>query len=97
MVIITYKIIKEYSKLNSSITEALNRWYTITSLSNWNNLTDIQNDFNTVDYVGNDRYIFNIGGNKYRLIAMIHFSTRTVYIRFIGTHKEYDKIDCKTI
>jgi mRNA-degrading endonuclease HigB of HigAB toxin-antitoxin module len=47
--------------------------------------------------VGNDRYVFNIKGNKYRLVAMIFFNIRTVYIRFIGTHTEYDKIDCSTI
>jgi mRNA interferase HigB len=50
-----------------------------------------------VDYVGNDRYVFDISGNKYRVVVMIHFSTRTLYIRFVGTHKQYDKMDCKTI
>ncbi|RZK73606.1 MAG: type II toxin-antitoxin system HigB family toxin, partial [Pedobacter sp.] len=57
----------------------------------------IKNDFNHVDYVGNDRYVFNIKGNTYRLVTMIFFDTRTIYIRFIGTHKEYDKVDCKNI
>ena len=66
-------------------------------MSNWNKLADVKETFSDIDFVGNDRYVFNIGGNKYRLVAMIHFSTRTVYIRFIGTHKEYDKIDCSTI
>jgi mRNA interferase HigB len=47
--------------------------------------------------VGNDRYVFNIMGNNYRIIAMIHFKVRTVYILFIGTHKDYNKIDAKTI
>ncbi|MDD2982812.1 MAG: type II toxin-antitoxin system HigB family toxin [Crocinitomicaceae bacterium] len=53
--------------------------------------------FNSVDSVGNDRYVFNIKGNNYRLVAMIFFDIRTIYIRFIGTHKEYDKVDCKTV
>jgi mRNA interferase HigB len=53
--------------------------------------------FNSADSVGNDRYVFNVGGNKYRIVAMIHFNKRTVYLRFVGTHKQYDKIDCKTI
>ncbi|MCB0517743.1 MAG: type II toxin-antitoxin system HigB family toxin [Saprospiraceae bacterium] len=47
--------------------------------------------FNSVDYVGNDRYVFNIRGNNYRLFAMIFFNKRTVFVRFIGTHAEYDK------
>ena len=49
--------------------------------------------FNILDYIGNDRYVFNIKGNDYRLVTMIFFNSRTVYIRFIGTHEEYDKID----
>ena len=48
--------------------------------------------FPATDYVGNDLYVFNLGGNKYRLIARVFFSVRTVYIRFIGTHREYDKV-----
>ena len=58
---------------------------------------DIKNDFNSVDYVGNNRYVFNIKGNKYRLVVIIIFISKKVYIRFIGTHSEYDKIDCKNI
>jgi mRNA interferase HigB len=54
--------------------------------------------FNSVDAVGNDRYVFNIRGNNYRLIAMIFFDVRTVYIRFVGTHSEYDKLkDCSQV
>jgi mRNA interferase HigB len=53
--------------------------------------------FNSVDVVGNDRYVFNIKGNSYRLVAMIFFDIRTIYIRFIGTHSEYDKIDCALV
>lgn len=57
----------------------------------------MKKDFNHVDYVGNDRYVFNIKGNTYRLVTMIFFDKRTIYIRFIGTHNEYDKVDCKSI
>lgn len=48
-------------------------------------------------YVGNDRYVFNIKGNSFRLVAMIFFDKRTVYIRYLGTHSDYDKINCSTI
>ena len=53
--------------------------------------------FNSADYVGNGRFVFNIRGNKYRLVASVAFSTRTVYIKFIGTHSEYDAIDATTV
>lgn len=79
------------------IIDALNKWYGDSKRSDWKNLSAIKKMFNSVDYVGNDRYVFNIKGNKYRLVVMIHFPKRTMYIRFIGTHAEYDKIDCKTI
>ena len=48
--------------------------------------------FGSVDFVGNDLYVFNIKGNQYRLIVRIKFKIRTIYIRFIGTHKEYDRV-----
>ena len=50
-----------------------------------------------MDYVGNDGYAFNVKGNKYRLVVMIDFNTRTVYIKFVGTHAGYDKIDVSAI
>lgn len=53
--------------------------------------------FNSVDAVGNDRFVFNIRGNNYRLVAMIFFDIRTVYTRFVGMHNEYNKIDCSAI
>jgi mRNA interferase HigB len=73
------------------------RWYLITYEANWKNVHEIIQDFGYVDPVGNDRFVFNLSGNNYRLVTMIHFNTRTVYIRFIGTHDEYDKINCSTI
>jgi mRNA interferase HigB len=77
--------------------QSLNNWYEITKSSDWRKLSDIKNTFNSVDYVGNDRYVFNIKGNDYRIVTMIFFDKRTIYIRFVGTHTEYDKIDCSTI
>lgn len=69
----------------------------LVKLSNWHDFHNIKETFNSVDSVGNDRYVFNVGGNIYCIVVMIHFSIRTVYIRFVGTHKEYDRINCKTV
>lgn len=61
-------------------------------------MADIKQTFNTVDYVGNDRYVFDIKGNNYRIVAIVLFINQKVYMRFIGTHKEYEKIkDIKNI
>ncbi len=97
MVIISKTILAEFGVKHADSVEALNKWYASTKQSDWNNLSDVKQSFNNVDYVGNDRYVFNIKGNKYRLVVMMFLSIRTVYIRFIGTHAEYDKIDCAII
>lgn len=57
----------------------------------------MRKDFNSVDYVGNQRYVFNIKGNNYRLIVAVKFTPELVYIRYVGTHQEYDRIDVSNI
>ena len=97
MVIISKTVLMEFGNKHSDSAEALNKWYEVSKKAKWNSLSDIKKSFSTVDYVGNDRYVFNIKGNKYRLVAMIFFNIRTVFVRFIGTHAQYDKIDCSEI
>ncbi|WP_338409571.1 type II toxin-antitoxin system HigB family toxin [uncultured Flavobacterium sp.] len=93
MRIITYKRIQEFSEKHSDSKIPLNVWYYTTNAKSWKKLSDIKQDFNSVDYVGNNRYVFNIKGNDYRLIAIISFNAQKVYIRFIGTHAAYNKIN----
>jgi mRNA interferase HigB len=76
---------------------ALERWYHIALNSQWKNFGDMKVDFPSVDYVGNQHYVFNIRGNRYRLVVVIKFVIGYVYIRFVGTHQEYDRIDCQNI
>ena len=97
MVIIAKSALTSFAERHVDSSEALEKWYEFVLKSNWNSLSQIKLDFSSVDYVGCDRYVFNIKGNRYRIIALIHFSVRTVYIRFVGTHSEYDKINAKTI
>ena len=97
MVVISKAILREFGLLHPDAIEALNHWYAIAIDADWSNLSDLRQQFNSVDYVGNDRFVFNIRGNRYRLVAMIFFDIRTVYVRFIGTHQEYDKINVSII
>jgi len=97
MRIITFSAIKEFINKHSNSDVALRDWYKKTEKSEWTCFADIKQTFNSVDNVGNNRFVFNIKGNDYRLVAIIIFSSKKVYIRFIGTHKEYDKIDCSNI
>lgn len=97
MVILSKAIINEFITREPRATEALLQWYRSAKAAEWSNFQNIKKTFNSVDAVGNDRFVFNIKGNKYRLVAVIHFNTRTVYIVFLGNHSEYDKIDASTI
>lgn len=92
MRIVTYKRIEEFSEKHADAEIPLNFWYHTVVAKKWNNLNDIRNDFNSVDYVGNHRFVFNIKDNNYRVVAIISFNAKKVYIRFIGTHSEYDRI-----
>lgn len=97
MRIFTEQTLKEYIANNPKSKVALQEWVTIVKKSNWNCFSDVKSTFNSVDNVGKQHYVFNIKGNTYRLVVVIKFTIKFVYIRFIGTHSEYDKIDCRTI
>ena len=73
------------------------RWFAEVLLCDWKNFHELKQTYNSTDAIGNDRFVFNVGGNKYRIVAMIHFNKRTVYLRFVGTHREYNRIDCSVI
>ncbi len=97
MRIVTFLRIKEFINKHSTSDVGLRDWYFKTKNSNWKNLNEVKQTFNSVDYIGNNRYVFNIKGNDYRLVAIIIFASKKVYIRFIGTHAEYNNIDCSNI
>lgn len=99
MRVISHRKLKEFfespGKEDSRV--PLERWYDIAQCAEWHNFSDIREDFPSADYVGNQRYVFNIKGNKYRLVVVVKFTIGRLYIRFVGTHAEYDKIDCSII
>ena|SRR6266487_6026402 len=90
MVVITKGAIHAFAKKHTDALIPLNDWYDKTKKAQWRKFSEVKLTFNSVDSIGNDRYIFNIGGNNFRILAMIHFDIRTVYIRAILTHPEYD-------
>lgn len=88
------KIIDYYTD-NPDAEVALEEWYHKTKRAEWTCFADMKKTFNSVDNVGNQHYVFNIRGNNYRLVVVIKFTIKTVLIRFIGTHADYDKLDVK--
>ncbi|MFQ3598757.1 MAG: type II toxin-antitoxin system HigB family toxin [Chloroherpetonaceae bacterium] len=97
MVIIKKKTLDDFAKRHADALLPLKAWYQTTVAANWRSFADVKKDFPSTDYVGNERYVFNIKGNAYRLVVLIRFSIRTVFIKFIGTHAEYDQIDATTV
>ena len=98
MRVISFSMIRDFTAKHADADVALRDWYKRTTKANWMNFADIKQTFNTVDYVGNDRYVFDIKGNNYRIVAVVLFINKKVYMRFVGTHEEYDKIkDIKNI
>jgi len=92
----TLKEFYEQSKYNDS-KDSLESWHKEAINSNWNNPNEIKQQYKNASIVGNNRVVFNIHGNKYRLIVKINYSAKIVLIRFLGTHKEYDNVDAKEV
>lgn len=77
--------------------EPVMAWYREVKAADWRNPPEIKRDFRSASILKDGRVIFNIAGNKYRIVVWINYPYRVVYIRFIGTHKMYDAIDAQSI
>ena len=97
MRVIAKKILREFWEKHNDCEQQLKAWYQETSKAEWQNSNEVKLDYPTASIVGDNRIVFNIKGNTYRLIVKINFDYQMVWIRFIGTHSEYDKINAKTI
>ena len=76
---------------------SLRSWYHDAKCSGWKNSNELKQQYKNASIVGEGRVLFNIKGNKYRLVVSIDYGYQVIFIRFIGTHIQYDKIDAKTI
>ena len=93
MVVISYAIVRDFIDANPQAADVMNNWYRVMSKADWSNFHEIKSMFsNSVDAIGNDRFVFNVGGGNYRIIVLIFFDVRTMYVRFVGRHSEYDKL-----
>jgi mRNA interferase HigB len=72
-------------------------WHKEAEVADWSSPADIKRQFGTASILGSGRVVFNIAGNKYRLVVAIRYDSKIVFIRFVGTHAEYDKIDAEEI
>ena len=97
MRVIAKKTLRDFWKKHKDCEQQLKSWYQEVSNTEWKNSNEIKLEYPTASIIGNNRVVFNIKGNTYRLIIKINFDYQIIWIRFIGTHTEYDKINAKTI
>ncbi len=93
MRIIARGTLREFWEKCKDAEQPLRSWFDLVKSANWEKPNDIKQIFNSADILPNNRVVFDIKGNTYRLIVQINYKFKIIYIRFIGTHAEYDKID----
>ena len=98
MQIIAKRTLRVFWERHPQARTPLQSWFAMVSKSAWNSPADVKAEFGTtVDFVADNRVIFDIGGNKFRLVVRVAYSHKRVLIKFVGTHAEYDKIDAGTV
>ena len=98
MQVLLFSALRAFGQIHPKARPALAVWYARVKAAQWNGPQDVKNDFGaTVDFVADDRIIFDVGSNNYRIVARISYPFKRVMIKFIGTHKEYDKINPETV
>ena len=96
MRIIAKKTLREFWELYPDAEDPLLAWYREVEKEDWTKPSQVKDKYRNASFVGG-RVVFNIKGNNYRLVVKINYSYRVVYVRFVGTHKEYDEIDVEEV
>ncbi|MDE0087800.1 MAG: type II toxin-antitoxin system HigB family toxin [Candidatus Poribacteria bacterium] len=97
MRIISRRTLKEFWAKHSDAERPLQAWYANVKRENWKTPSDVKVTYRNASFVENNRVVFNIKGNTYRLVVAINYQYGIIYIRFIGTHQEYDRINAATV
>ena len=97
MRIIAKRTLREFWMLYPDAEQPLMAWYRAAKRADWATPADVKAQYRNASLLGNERVVFNIAGNKYRLIVAINYAFQAIYIRFVGTHSAYDKIDAREV
>jgi len=97
MRIISKKTLKEFWEIEPAAKSTLQAWHAEANNAQWSSPAELKTSFATASILKDGRVVFNIGGNKYRLVAWINYEFFTIYVRFVGPHEKYDEIDAQTI
>ena len=97
MRIIALGTLRDFWGKHADATEPLAAWYAIASRSIWRSPADVKAAYRNASFLPGNRVVFNIKGNDYRLVVAMHYNRQIAYIRFVGTHRQYDQIDATTV
>ena len=97
MRIIARRTLREFWERHERAEQPLRAWYAEASKAEWKSPRDIKEKYRHASFLADNRVVFNIRGNHYRLVTHINFAYRILYVRFVGTHSEYDRIDAESI
>lgn len=97
MRIIARKTLREFWEQRADAEQPLKAWFREAAKADWNGPAAVKAQYRSASVVGDSRVVFNIAGNKYRLVVKVNYPYRIVYIRFVGTHRQYDQIDVKEV
>jgi mRNA interferase HigB len=95
--IIALSTLTAYAKKFPDSAKAISAWYAVASTVTWRNAAEVENAYGNASIINADRVVFNIAGNKYRLVVSANYRSAIMFIKFLGTHAEYDLIDAATI
>ena len=96
MHVISRKALKEFWSRHPDSEQALRAWYSEAKRAAWETPADVKKLYGSASIIANNRVVFDIRGNRYRLVVAIRYVSKVVFIRFVGTHDEYDRIDATT-
>jgi len=95
--IIALRTLREFWERHADAEQPLRAWYHDARKADWRIPADVKRVYANASVVGENRMVFNIGGNKYRLVVAINYAFRICYVRFVGTHQAYDRVNVKTV
>jgi mRNA interferase HigB len=97
MRIIALSTLREFWRSHPDAEEPLRAWYALARRAVWRQPAEIKAAYRNSSFTANNRVIFNIKGNDYRLVMAVHYNRGVMFVRFVGTHREYDRIDATTV
>jgi mRNA interferase HigB len=97
MRVISRKRLRTFWDKHAPAEQPLKAWFAEAKRATWGTMVDIKRTFRTASIIDDERVVFNIGGNKYRLVVKVWFRGRAMWVKFVGTHRQYDKIDVTTL